>query len=114
MTYDSTYRPRRCSSRWLDADCPKGVLCIMDHPAFADRYTIFYTDVMPDSYGFPWISYRAASAAPFHPQGVGLYCQMEAHKVAAYRYSQKHRYAKWSSLPEDVKHLVRQDLEPES
>lgn len=44
MSYDSTYRPRRCSSRWLDADCPKGVLCIMDHPAFADRYTIFYAE----------------------------------------------------------------------
>lgn len=114
MPYASTYRPRRCSSRWLDEDCPKGVLCIMDHPAFADRYTIFYTDITYDSRGWPWISYRAASAAPFHPQGVGLYCQMEAHKVAAYRYSQKHRYARWSSLPEDVKRLVRQDLEPES
>lgn len=38
------YTPRRQSSRWLDGDCPPHVLAIYDHPAFADRFTVFYRD----------------------------------------------------------------------
>ena len=106
-----TYTPRRCSTRWLDADCPDGVLCIFDHPDCGDRYTVFYR--APESgstYADMWLGYRAMSANPFHPQGIGLYGGMEAHQVASYRYAQKHRYTKWSSLPEDVQRCVRQDL----
>ena len=37
------YRPRRASKRWLDADCPDGVLAIFDIPNICDQYTVFYT-----------------------------------------------------------------------
>jgi hypothetical protein len=35
------YTPRRASRRWLDADCPPGVLAIFDHPNEFERYTVF-------------------------------------------------------------------------
>ncbi len=96
---------RRCSKRWLDADCPAGVLAIFDHPNTVDRYTVFYTD---NEHG--WASYVAMNAAPFHPQGFGQHGGMPVHDVVKYRYANKHRYAKWSSLPDQCKKLVRQDL----
>ena len=107
-----TYTPRRASKRWLDGDCPKGVLAIFDHPKFADRFTVFYAETATYE-GQVWVDYRAMSEAPTHPQGVGLYCQMRAHEVADYRYRNSHRAAKWSSLPEAVQALVRRDLTPD-
>lgn len=107
-----TYKPRRQSKRWLDADCPKGVLAIYDHPKFADRYTVFYAEPLV-THGETWIQYRAMSENPFHPQGVGLYCEMKAYQAAAYRYTARHKACKWSSLPEAVKRCVRQDLTEE-
>jgi hypothetical protein len=102
-------KPRRCSSRWLDGDCPKGVLAILDNKgASADRYTVFYAQPYGEDDSYIWG--RAMSAAPFHPQGVGLSIELRTWEVAAYRYRNKHHYAKWSSLPEDVKQCVRQDL----
>lgn len=106
-----TYKPRRASARWLDADCPAGVLAIFDHPRCGDRYTVIYADpVCGSTYSDTVLTYVAASASPFHPQGIGQHGEMSAPEVAAYRYAQKHRYAKWSALPDDVKKLVRQDL----
>jgi hypothetical protein len=104
----ATSRPRRCSARWLDADCPKGVLAILDNPNFGDRYTVFYAEPYGEDNSYLWG--RAMSAHPFHPQGIGLTLEQRTWEVAAYRYRNKHRYAKWSSLPEDCKRLVRQDL----
>lgn len=98
-------KPRKCSKRWLDGDCPQGVLAIFDDPRTCDRYTVFYVDV-EDGY----LSYVGMSGAPFHPQGFGQHGEMQAHEVAQYRYHNKHRYARWSALPEDCKKLVRQDL----
>jgi hypothetical protein len=105
-------KPRRQSKRWLDADCPKGVLAIYDHPKFADSYTVFYAEPLV-AQGDTWISYRSMSENPFSPQGVGLYCEMKAYQVAAYRYSSRHKAAKWSSLPDKVKRCVLQDLKEE-
>lgn len=102
-------KPRRASRRWLDGDCPRGVLAILDHPNFADRYTVFYAE--PYGEDNSYIAGRAMSENPFHPQGVGLTIEQRAWEVAAYRYRNKHRYAKWSTLPEACKRLVRQDLE---
>jgi hypothetical protein len=109
------YTPRRASSRWLDGDCPKGVLAIFDHPATTDRYTVFYAEpVVGESYADMWLGYRGMSAAPFHPQGVGIYGEMRAHQVAEYRYRNAHRACKWSDLPEQVKQCVRQDCRDDS
>jgi hypothetical protein len=99
------YSPRRQSKRWLDADCPAGVLAIFDDPRTCDRFTIFYREVNDD-----WIDYRAASSDPFNPCGIGLYCQIRTWEARNYRYANGHRKVKWSSLPDDVKRLVRQDL----
>ena len=116
------YKPRRASARWLDSDCPSEVLDIFDEgekSACADRYTVFYktpngTIGIPVTFANAWIDYRAMSENPFHPQGIGLYCQMKAYEARAYRERRKHRRAKWSSLPEKVKQLVIQDCKQES
>lgn len=104
------YKPRRASKRWLDADCPKGVLAIFDNSEFADRYTVFYTEVIDSGYG-KFIGYRGMSENPNHPQGVGMYGELAAHEVANFRYRNSKRAITWSILPEMVKHCVRQDCE---
>jgi hypothetical protein len=106
------YKPRRQSSRWLDADCPKGVLAILDNRGqTADRYTVIYADpIAGTAYADMYLGYRAMSENPFHPQGVGMYGEFRAHECAAYRYRCKRQYARWSDLPEKVKQCVRQDL----
>ena len=52
----------------------------------------------------------AFNLAPSHPQGVGMTIEMRPHEAATYRYRFKHHYAKWSSLPDAVKAVVRADL----
>lgn len=106
-----TYKPRRCSARWLDGDCPPGVLAIMDNPAFADRYTVLYAEVYDYEHAHRrYIVGRGMSEDPFHPQGVGLSFEMQTHEAAAYRYRNKHRYCRWTDLPARVQQAVRQDL----
>lgn len=104
-----SYKPRRQSKRWLDADCPKGVLAIYDHKNFADRYTVFYAAPLVTQ-GQTWIQYAAMSENPFHPQGVGIHGEMLAHQARAYRYAARHKACKWSSLPAAVKRCVVQNL----
>ena len=99
-------KPRRCSSRWLDGDCPKGVLAIFDDPRTCARYTVFYSEPIVDDV----LCYIGMNAFPFHPQGFGQHGEMRAYEVANYRYHNKHRYCRWSDLPEDCKRAVRQDL----
>ncbi len=103
-----TYKPRRCSARWLDGDCPSGVLCIMDNPQFADRYTVIYSEIYggPGRHGFLW-----GRGMSEDPRGIGQAFEMKPHEVAAYRYQNKHRYCKWTDLPERVQACVCADLE---
>lgn len=107
------YTPRRATKRWLDGNCPKGVLAIFDNPNFADRYTVFYSEIYGGEGRNGYMSGRSMSSCPFHPQGIGMSFELRPHEVAAYRYRNSHRAAKWSSLPEDVKKCVIQDLMPE-
>jgi hypothetical protein len=108
----SDYTPRRCSKRWLDGDCPREVLAIIDHgPKSSDRYDVIFTDVQQ-------VAYEGSSRIEKWLQGVsitesGAFCdhfELRAHEVAAYRYRMKHRYARWSDLPEAVKSAVRSDI----
>lgn len=110
------YKPRRASKRWLDGDCPSGVLAIFDTgPADLDRYTVFYVKpVATDERGVVWLGYRGASENPSSAYGFGLYGEMEAHKVADFRYRCNHRSARWTDLPTKVQDLIRHDLEEES
>jgi hypothetical protein len=115
----ATYRPRRQSPRWLDGDCPRGVLAIYDNGGVSkrngsvDRYTVFYADTATDHRGGVWVSYRGMSESPSSPQGYGIGDEMRAHEVAAYRYRVRHQAARWSDLPAEVQHVVRRDLSPE-
>jgi hypothetical protein len=104
------YAPRRCSARWLDGDCPREVLAIIDNPRTVDRFTIIYANMetikYPDSSrAEKWLNYLASTEA-----GATYHGELQAHEVAQYRYRNKHRYAKWSSLPEAVKNAVRRDI----
>lgn len=110
------YQPRRQSSRWLDGDCPRGVLAIYDNGGTSkrngsfDRYTVFYAATDTDQRGDVWIFYRGMSEDPFHPQGYGIGDTMRARDVAEYRYRVKHQACRWTDLPEAVQKCVRRDL----
>jgi hypothetical protein len=97
---------RRQNKRWLDADCPKGVLAIYDDHKSIDRYTVFYVEPVVDDV----LCYVAMNAAPFHPQGFGQHGELRRHEVAAFRYRERNKACRWSDLPQDCKRLVRQDL----
>lgn len=102
-------RPRRAHARWLDADCPAGVLAIFDAgDKTLDRYTVLY---VPEP-GSEWVDYLAASEQPYSPQGFGQHGQLRLHEARAYRYraAGARESAKWSTLPDDVKRAVREDL----
>jgi hypothetical protein len=101
---------RRAARRWLDGDCPAGVLAIFDNGGETfDRFTVLY---VPDAADPDTVQYLGASAHPFDPQGFGQHGEMPRHQAAAYRYretSAKHS-ARWSDLPADVQRAVRADL----
>lgn len=100
----NAYTPRRCGKRWLDADCPREILAITNHPQFDDQYTIYYAEPMRDGRDV-WINFLACSE-----DGRVYHGEQRAHEVAAYRYRFKHRYTKWSTLPDAVKNAVRRDI----
>lgn len=106
-----TYTPRRQSARWLDGDCPRGVLAIYDSGGVSkrngsvDRYTVFYTETDTDHRGDVWVAYLAAlEGGSYYHDG------MRAHDVAAYRYRVRHQATRWTDLPEAVRDVVRRDL----
>jgi hypothetical protein len=104
------YKPRTQSKKFLDTDCPSGVLAIYDNGGKTlDRYTVFYKPTEPVDYAYGYIGYRGMSESPASAQGFGIYDEMKAHEVAAYRNSIYRESAKWSSLPEAVKECVRAD-----
>lgn len=105
-----TYRPRTQSKKFLDGDCPAGVLAIYDNGGETfDRYTVFYKPVEPLEDLRGRIGYRGMSEHPYSAQGFGIYGDMEAYEVARYRDSVYRHSCKWTDLPEDVQRSVRQD-----
>lgn len=99
------YTPRRCGKRWLDGDCPTGVLAIVDHGAKElERFDVVYTETFTDGRD-TWMNLFC-----LNERGSGYHTEMKAHEVAAYRYRMKHRYARWSDLPAAVQQAVRLDL----
>lgn len=108
----NAYAPRRCSTRWLDADCPAEVLCIIDHGADSiGRYDVIYAEMSEVQYEGSSRVERWLQGALFTERGASCdHFELQAHQVAAYRYRMKHRYATWSSLPDAVKDAVRRDI----
>ncbi len=74
------HRMRRASKRWLDADCPSGVLAIFDNKRSIDRYTVFYAEPITDD--GETFAYVAMNASPFSPQGFGQHGELSAYHVA--------------------------------
>lgn len=107
-----TYTPRRQNARWLDSDCPRGVLAIYDDSRTFDRFTVFYaTPIVAGDYAKTVIGYRGMSESPCAPNGFGMYGEMSAYEAANYRYANRNRACKWSDLPLAVQELVRRDCE---
>ncbi len=105
-----SYKPRTQSKKFLDGDCPSGVLAIYDNGgATFDRYTVFYKPLVPINYHDGWIGYRGMSEDPYAPNGFGIYSEMKAWEVAEYRRRVYRHSCKWSDLPEQVKKSVRND-----
>jgi len=105
----TNYRPRRQSSRWLDGDCPAGVLALYDDKRFGDRYTVLYAEVLDSSRG-PYLWGRGMSERPSDPQGIGVSFDIPAHRAREYRYAARNRATRWSDLPATVKDCIRADL----
>lgn len=104
------YRPRTQSKKFLDGDCPDAVLAIYDNGGKTfDRYTVFYKPLEGGNFHDMIIGYRGMSTHPYDPQGFGIYGEMKAYEVAAYRNAIYRESCKWSDLPDDVKRSVRQD-----
>jgi len=107
-----TYSPRRQSARWLDGDCPRGVLAIYDNGGTSkrngslDRYTVFYADTETDGRD-TWVSVLLSSD---DPGSFGGHDQMRAHDVAAYRNRFSHTACRWTDLPAAVRAAVKRDL----
>ena len=105
------YQPRRQSKRFLDGDCPSQVLAIYDNGGETfDRYTVFYKHYDHDGRDF-WIGFRGMSERPSSPMGFGVYEQMRAHDVRAYRERVYRDSCRWSDLPAEVQEVVRRDCE---
>jgi hypothetical protein len=106
------YRPRTASKKWLNEDCPSEVLAIHDDGGkFADRYTLFYKTVTTDHFGNSWLGGRSMNSQPMHPQGIGMYFEMRAHEVAAFRDRERRTRCRWSDLPSEVQKCVLFDCE---
>lgn len=71
----------------------------------AERYTVFYAETMQDGRD-TWVTYLSTDEDGRYSHG-----ELKAHELAAYRYRKKHRYTRWSDLPDAVKNVVRRDLE---
>jgi hypothetical protein len=76
---------------------------IWDHPKTADRYTILPPRTAGDEWrgrGREWQGI-AASAHPFHPQGIGMHIEAPAGSHLGKRLH-------WHELPADVQRFARQ------
>lgn len=108
------YTPRRASNRWLEG-APNYVLDCFDHPAFADRYTIWFgpseafhvkrdgsiiagTDTFANTY------IRGLGTSENGDVSGAL--EYDAWTVRQYRYHNKHRRIRWQDLPEATRRLV--------
>lgn len=92
------YKPRKATARWREG-APDYVLDCFDHPAYADRYTVFF-DFVENTHGRKWLHYL----------GIGYGCSgsgdMETHQVASYRRANAHRRCRWLDIPEDIRNRI--------
>jgi hypothetical protein len=112
----SRFKPRRSAARWLEG-APPHVVAIYDSGAkWADRYCVVYgAPLWSEDYARlnaevnrdpRLVPARSMSENPFHPQGVGLFCEV-------IRGPHLGRKIKWADLPEKCKQCAIQDGEPD-
>lgn len=105
-----TYTPRAQSKKFLDGDCPAGVLAIYDNGGQTfDRYTVFYKPTEPQHYTRGYIGFRGMSEYPSSPQGFGIYDEMAPFEARQYREASYRHSARWTDLPEAVQATVIRD-----
>ena len=81
------------------------ILAIYDNPAFADRYTVYYTGgFYPGNSTTKMYDCLGMSAHPFSPQGIGQHSsgQLGSHNG---------KKISFSKLPLDCQRAVKQDLQ---
>jgi hypothetical protein len=106
----NAYSPRRQSERWLDGDCPHGVLAIYrDRRESLEPYTVFYAALQTHRTGHPSLVYIGLTEA-----GAWSHGEMPAYAAAEYRFRNAHRACKWTELPEAVRNTIRNDLKEEN
>lgn len=99
------YQPRRSRARWLEG-APRALLAVYDSGPNkgADRYTALYgAPLWTPSYGHK-LPARAMSENPFHPQGIGLFIEVDSACRAALG-----RKVRFCDLPEPVRRCIEQD-----
>ena len=82
--------------------------------ATADRYTIAFKGKHYPHYGMT-VPYLSANESPFHPQGIGMYCELSQIHIGGdmpFRGSQKHlgKRIAFDDLPDQVKKFVMQSI----
>lgn len=92
--------PKRCTARWRK-NAPDYVADVFDHPAFADRYTIFFAYPYADTAGE--VMYLGTSQSG----GVSGSGSMKPHEFGRYRMSQSRRRIAWETLPAETRALVQ-------
>ena len=98
------YSPRRARARWLEG-APSALLAVYDNGGrSADRYTALYgAPLWTPDYGFK-LPARFMSEDPFHPQGVGMFGEVETQCRPALG-----RKVRYLDLPDRVRRCIEAD-----
>ena len=103
------YQPKRSAQRWL-VGAPKALLAVYDNGGKSfDRYTALYgAPLWEPSYGRK-VPARFMSEHPSHPQGFGIFGEVESHTRASLG-----RKVTFASLPPDVRRCIEADCSDDS
>lgn len=104
------YQPKRSTQRWLEG-APKPLLAVYDSGGkTADRYTALYGAPLWDEthYGRHKVPARFMSANPSHPQGFGMFGEVDPAQRACLG-----KKVRFCDLPEAVRKCIEDDCLPE-
>jgi len=99
------YTAKKATKKWLEG-APDYVLCIYDHPDFADRYTIVFGGKMQEGDGTfagAWLPALGTSESG-HVSGS---IEFKAWELGTYRTANYHRQIRWRDLPLGVRLRAR-------
>lgn len=104
------YQPKRSTKRWLEG-APAPLLAVYDSGPNkgADRYLALYGAPLWTPEMKRTVPARAMSENPFHPQGIGLFIEVNA--------GDRHVFGKkvrFVDLPEQVRRCIEQDCKEDT